>query len=283
LAHGAASTALTVVHLVFATLTGAALGAYCTAWWFVLQLQCSVAQGAFAGCASPACPCAAAAACSAAELAAPGCAACEAPPAELCAAVHRQYNIYLLAFTGLAALLAALPALVLDVQVLTAGAARRGAAAARKQAMRVAVDQQTRLVLAGDKPTVTPGTLGDWVSSLLAAGDPVLGASAEKCRGALRARGFELPLRGGAHRPGSPGGKGGGALAPAAPAPAAPRVAELVGEGSAAGFGDLFDMAERGEGRSGGRGGGRRVKRQQVTPEQTPAAGTPLAGSASSG
>jgi len=99
MAHGGANVALTAVHLVFGTLLAAAIGAYATAWSFVIQLQCSVAQVAYAGCAPGTCPCAAAGTCSAADLAAPGCAGCQATAADICAAVQQSYVMYILAFT----------------------------------------------------------------------------------------------------------------------------------------------------------------------------------------
>ena len=198
LAHGVGSSILTLVHLVTGSLFSAAVAAYSTAWWFVLQLQCSISQQSYQGCDTVACPCAATDSCSASDFAANGaCAACKAPRAEVCDPVHQTYTMYTLAFTGLAVLIFSLPVLCIDVHILMVGAARRAAKTARIAAIRVGVEQQNRLISAGDKPTVTPGTLTDWVAILLAHGDAATKFVAEKCRAALRSRGYELPVKGG--------------------------------------------------------------------------------------
>lgn len=197
LAHGVGSTVLILIHLVSGALFTAAVAAYSTAWWFILELQCSIAQQSYQGCDPATCPCAATDSCSAGDLAATGaCAACKAPREEVCDPVHQANVKFTLAFTGLIMLVLALPVLCIDVQVLMLGAARRAARTARVAAIRVGVEQQNRLISAGDKPTVTPGTLTDWVATLLAHGDAVTKFVAEKCRAALRARGYELPVKG---------------------------------------------------------------------------------------
>ena len=62
------------------------------------------------------------------------------------------------------------------------------------QATRVFVDQQSRLVAAGDKPTCTPGTLAEWVADLDRSGHASCQKSAEKCRYILQQRGFDLNI-----------------------------------------------------------------------------------------
>ena len=47
----------------------------------------------------------------------------------------------------------------LSILALHASLASHAAVQGRRQALRVGIDQQTRLIVAGDKPTVTPGTL----------------------------------------------------------------------------------------------------------------------------
>lgn len=170
------------------------MAAYATAWAFVIDLECSISQVSYSGCNPTTCPCAATNRCSLADLADPGCAACAAPTSEACDQAIKTLNVYLLSFNGLVFLLAALPVLCLDVYLLMLGAARRSAATARLAAITVGVEQQTRLICAGDKPTVTPGTLADWVTALISKGDEFAKAAGEKCRVSLRGRGYELPI-----------------------------------------------------------------------------------------
>lgn len=267
LAHGVQSAALTLIHLVGGTVFTAVIAAYTTAWWFVLHLQCSLAQAAYQGCDPDACPCLADGTCSGGDLTTPVCAACMAPRAEACAPVLENGAVtYILALNGLVIALASTPALCADVIVLLAAAARRGGSAARLAALRVGVEQQARLILAGDKPTVTPGTLKDWVAELLLRGDAGARAVAQGCRKALRARGYELPVPAEVAGSGSGGSSGSGGNGG--------RKKEGIFEyvpRSSGGPEDL-DAAERGA-RSGGgsRGGGRPPRRQQVTPVETPA------------
>jgi hypothetical protein len=240
-AHGTGARALTSAHLAAGALVGAALGAYATAWAFVYHLQCGMEATAFA----------------------PG----AAPSVAACDAANKTLASWLLALTGLATVLSFLPALALDVGVLRASTARRAAFAARRQAIRVAVDAQTRLVAAGDRPTVTPGTLCEWVAALLASGDAVAAVAGERCRLALRDRGYEMPLRRGGERrksraSGGGGGGGGGGrtdiMAYAGLGPASPGGGSPPGGGALGAGGDDADAAERGRAR---------VKPHQITPE----------------
>jgi len=183
---------------------------------------------------------------------------------------------------GLGALVSALPALCYDVQILMAVAARRAASAAKLQALAVAVEQQTRLIAAGDKPTVTPGTLSDWVSGLLATRDKAFVNTAERCRLALRGRGYELPVKVGGKGTGQvkkrePADEGGGGKG----AEGTPVVTEGTGGSGAvpsSRAGNLFRAATNSGEVDGGEGSldaaekgtKRPPKRQQVTPEDTP-------------
>jgi hypothetical protein len=258
LAHGVGSGVLTLVHLVSGTLCTASLAAYSTAWWFILQLQCSIAQQSYQGCDPVACPCAATDTCSAGDLAASGpCAGCKAPREEVCDPLHQNYIIFILSFTGLAILVFSLPVLCVDVQVLMVGAARKSARTARIAAIRVGVEQQNRLISAGDKPTVTPGTLTDWVATLLAHGDVATKFVAEKCRAALRARGYELPVKG--------AGKQLVFKNEANIIHYIPLGSSIIGSLDE----DPSEIIVAGSGDGGGGNNNRKPKRQQITPEES--------------
>jgi hypothetical protein len=265
LAHGVGSTILTLVHLVSGALFSSAIAAYSTAWWFILQLQCNIAQQSYQGCDPIACPCAATGSCSAGDLAESGpCAACKAPREEVCDPIHQSYTMYTLAFTGLAVLVLSLPGLCIDVHILMLGAARRAAKNARLAAIRVGVEQQNRLISAGDKPTVTPGTLTDWVAILLAHGDAATKFVAEKCRAALRARGYELPVKGASKK-----------LAFRNEAniiqyiPLGSSIASLEDDPSEIIVSTGGGGSVGGSGGAGSGGSNRKPKRQQVTPEES--------------
>lgn len=254
LAHGVGSTILILIHLVSGALFTAAVAAYSTAWWFILELQCIIAQQSYQGCDPVACPCAATDSCSAGDLAANGaCAACKAPREEVCDSVNQSYTRFTLAFTGLIMLVFALPVLCIDVYVLMLGAARRAARNSRLAAIRVGVEQQNRLISAGDKPTVTPGTLTDWVTTLLAHGDAATKFVAEKCRAALRARGYELPVKGAGKK---------------LPLTNEARIIQYIPLGSSIASLDE-DLSEIIVTAGGGHGSSRKPKRQQVTPEES--------------
>lgn len=267
LAHGSRNRDLVVAHLVLGTLLVAAFAGYSTAWWFVLQLQCNIAQRSFTGCES--CPCAATGTCAAVDLASGACAQCFAPRADLCAGVHSTYNMYLLAFNGCTALFWALPTLCVDVQVLIAGSARRGSEASRLEALRVGVEQQTRLIAAGDKPTVTPGTLSDWVTALLGGG-PRAKAAAEQCRVALRARGYELPIAGVRHDNKS-----------ASRASKLFRTMTRTFSGSEGAVDEEGGLAGAGRPGTGMSDPPKRLRNNQITPEETPESQITLEASAS--
>lgn len=180
-------------------------------------------------------------------------------------------------------LLVAIPVLCLDVQILISISDQRTTTISRLQATSVAVEQQTRLIAAGDKPTVTPGTLSDWVSLLLNCpddhDDEACLAMATRCLNALRGRGYELPVKGTGR-----GGKGGGRARPTGSRDSQPDTA-LAGRASYGGTAggscnpapssiggiqtrgggdDAMDAAERG-------GRQRPKKLQQITPENSEA------------
>lgn len=194
LAHSAASCTLTIVHIVANALLNIALAGYITAWSFILRLQCSISQASFFGCSPSSCPCAGAQSCNAVELTYAGCVSCKSPYADMCAAVNQSQSVYLLSFWGLAVLFAAAPTLYLDIYILITASRHQATLLSHLQATSIAVEQQTRLISAGDKPTVTPGTLSDWVSDLISSEESRYITVAEKCRGALRKRGYELPI-----------------------------------------------------------------------------------------
>jgi hypothetical protein len=197
MAHGSESKNIVILHLVGGVMSVAAYSGYGTAWWFVLQLQCRISQASFSGCAdSSACPCVVTGSCSAGDLASSGCAQCLAPRAEVCNAVHASYNMYLLAFNGLLFLVTSLPAFFIDAKVLFMRSFEKNATQARLEAIRIGVEQQIRLISSGDKPTVTPGTLSDWVSTLIKDKSKKSIQAAEKCRAVLRDRGYELVVQG---------------------------------------------------------------------------------------
>eukprot|EP00887_Chlorella_sp_A99_P000551 scaffold17.g551.t1 len=179
LAHGVSSNVLTAAHAGLGIMLGAALGAWDTAFWFTLDGRCETVQAAFVGCG--ACACAGANACMIADLSAGGaCPHCTAYPTEVCDAVARQYNNYLLAFTGLTAVVSlALPA-VYSLLVLLRQVRADTEQAAMLLMVAFAVDQQTTLVCSGDKPTITPAMLAEWVGFLLDSEDPPSEMIAEK-------------------------------------------------------------------------------------------------------
>jgi len=171
---------------------------------------------------------------------------------------------------GLAAVVSAIPSLCIDVQILMAVGAQHSTGAARVQATVVAVEQQTRLIAAGDKPTVTPGTLSDWVSSLLASEDDVGHLAGERCMNALRGRGYELPIKiNGKYRTHTAGNSAiSSATTTTTTFPANPSTGSLfrsatLSSGVEGGV-DAIDAAERGG------TGTKRPRKQQVTPEETP-------------
>jgi len=151
-------------------------------------------QLAFVGCQS--CPCALDSSCTSDTLSNDAqCAGCHALSTNLCQPAVQTQNQYILAFIGPATLIAMAIAALYSLLAIRRWELLRGALEAKKQAAGLAIDQQTRLVLAGDKPTITPGTLSDLVSFLLETGEKRCIAVADRCRRALLDRGFELQVR----------------------------------------------------------------------------------------
>ena len=96
---------------------------------------------------------------------------------------------------GLVLLLSCIPCIFMDVLLLKERIYVFISNRARKTGIQVHVETQTRLLAAGDTPTVTPGTLQDMVSELLfVCDDPSCHVTANKCRFVLKERGYELPL-----------------------------------------------------------------------------------------
>lgn len=188
------STILAALHILGTCLVGGALGVYWLSLWLTLSLKCNLVQLAFVGCQS--CPCALDGSCTSDNLNNDAqCAGCQALSTSLCQPAVQTQNQYILAVTGPATLVAMAFAALYSLLAIRRWELRRGALEAKKQAAGLAVDQQTRLVLAGDKPTITPGTLSDMVSFLLETGEKRCIAVADRCRRALLDRGFELQVR----------------------------------------------------------------------------------------
>lgn len=103
-----------------------------------------------------------------------------------------------LVLQGLASVVCLALPVCFSILVLVRSEAARALRAARHQAVAFAVDTQTSLVLAGDKPTVTPQMLAEWVGYLLDVaeqeGDEGCGLVAERCRASLAQRGYNLPV-----------------------------------------------------------------------------------------
>ncbi|PRW33143.1 hypothetical protein C2E21_7767 [Chlorella sorokiniana] len=205
---------LLAAHVALGGMLGAGLGAFDTSFWLTLSTRCT------------------------------------AYPTEVCDPVQQQAQKFVLAFTGLAALvLLALPVCysLLALCCLHASAA---ATAARRHMVGFQVDTQTALVESGEKPTVTPAMLAAWVGYLMETEEQDCIAIGEKCRAALSARGFELPVVQKKKKKGAAGGKGlfskkssgnnsskevavraGGGLPPAGEAIAAAEAGEAQGPG----------------------------------------------------
>ncbi|KAL4440018.1 hypothetical protein ABPG75_003019 [Micractinium tetrahymenae] len=193
LAHALGKRVLLAFHVAACCMLGAALGGFDTAFWYQLATRCATTQAAFLGCSQ--CSCADSSTCTAADFASdPTCLSCTAYPAEACTPVLQQNNKFLLAFTGLTALAFLATPAFYSLLVLCRLEGSNAAAAAKRQMVAFAVDQQTALVEAGEKPSVTPAMLASWVGFLLDTDVPDCAAIGENCRNALAGRGFELPI-----------------------------------------------------------------------------------------
>ena len=92
-AHWASSSQLLALHAVGTAMLAGALAGFDTAFWYALNLRCSLVDLAFRGCSQ--CACAAADTCTAAELASAGCQGCSAYGSEVCKAALQTHNYYL--------------------------------------------------------------------------------------------------------------------------------------------------------------------------------------------
>lgn len=138
----------------------AALAGWETAFWLIMRLECSAIEPAL--------------------------------PEDACSVLTVSSISMCLAFMGLTGLLSTLPSLVLASRLLSNRRADVQRTVARRDAVVFAVATQSAIVLAGDKPSVTPQVLMDWVSHLLASDDPQAVSTALVCKSALARRGFDL-------------------------------------------------------------------------------------------
>ncbi|GAB4823721.1 hypothetical protein N2152v2_010767 [Parachlorella kessleri] len=144
---------------------GAALGGYNTAFWFSVDITCQEAG----------------------------------PGNVLCDAVLMQSTKYILAFTGLATVVFLAVPVAYSLLVLCRAEAARSTQAAKRYMVSFAVDTQTSLIAAGDRPTVSPAMLWQWIDYLMEVsyhdGDALCGVIAGRCREELAQRGYHLPAK----------------------------------------------------------------------------------------
>eukprot|EP00890_Picochlorum_soloecismus_P003744 jgi/Picsp_1/4370/NSC_01876-R1_hypothetical protein CHLNCDRAFT_138367 [Chlorella variabilis] len=191
-AIAASNAKLLVVHLVCELLFATTVASLSTSWFFTFDYACMLRQSSFIGCQS--CPCAIDNSCTENDGRSPGCEACEILSATACSTMRGSTSSVFIAtaVTGFAILLASYLPICIEIVVLHHKLRQYIISCSNVYAIRTFVEQQSRLVAAGDKPTCTPGTLAKWVAELNRSGNKPCQESAGKCRYILQQRGFDL-------------------------------------------------------------------------------------------
>jgi hypothetical protein len=175
------------------SLNGIAVSVYMD-WLFLLQHACQQRQSSMLGCDT--CTCAQEDSCGinpsvAVDL---DCQSCFSLPVYQCTwLIHKDGWFYVL-LCSIAAIMWILASVLISLEIAliinwTYSTAKK---IGMEAAISLLVDQQTRILAAGDKPTVTPGTLRSWVSQLLLSDSPQCHSSAVLCQLTLNRRGYSL-------------------------------------------------------------------------------------------
>lgn len=185
-------TRLLFLHLICEVLLVAVVSSVSVSWYFTLRNSCSMSQKYSFGCEI--CPCAQDDSCTDADMVnMEGCGSCEAISVEACDAFRSSAYNLAISLCGLVILLAGIPAICMDIVLIKKRVYHYISLCARRNAVKLFVDQQTRLLSAGDAPTVTPGTLHDWIVELeLEESYPPCQTAAQACRSVLQQRGFVM-------------------------------------------------------------------------------------------
>jgi len=165
-----------------------------TLWFFSLQHACSLRQAAIAGCDQ--CPCAQTDSCTPDDInQEASCVECSALSSEGCNLFTSVGVIHILLLV-IGALFWACSMISASVNIALAFSKRYliRKRVARDVALSLYVDHQTKLLAAGDRPTVTPSLLQSWVSELLMSPDVECQNSATLCRVSLQRRGYTMKV-----------------------------------------------------------------------------------------
>lgn len=163
-------------------------------WLFLLQHACQHRQASMLGCDS--CSCAQEDSCGmnpAIEIDA-DCQSCLSLPVYQCTwLIHKDGWFYIL-LCSIAAIMWILATIFtsLEISLIIKWTHSTAKQIGTNAAISLLVDQQTRILAAGDKPTVTPGTLQSWVSQLLLSDSLQCQSSAVLCQLTLKRRGYSL-------------------------------------------------------------------------------------------
>lgn len=163
-------------------------------WFFSLQHACQIRQVAMTGCDQ--CPCAQTNSCTIDYLQEDeNCAECSALSSGGCHLFTSVGVIHILLLV-IGALFWACSMISTGMNIVLAFSERyfRTKRIAREVALSLYVDQQAKLLAAGDRPTVTPSLLQSWISELLMSSDSDCKNSATLCSISLQRRGYTMKL-----------------------------------------------------------------------------------------
>lgn len=183
-----------IMHVACQISLSSAAAAVYTGWFFSVQHACQLGQVAMSGCNE--CPCAQSDTCTAqfAQEDA-NCSDCTVLPLEGCSIFTSMGVIHiLLLLIGVLMWAFSMVSASFTIVLIFSKSYSIRKRAARDVALSLYVDHQTKLLAAGDKPTVTPSLLQSWVSELLLSPDIDCKNSATLCRVILQRRGYTMKV-----------------------------------------------------------------------------------------
>lgn len=165
-----------------------------TEWFFSVQHSCQMSQQAMVGCDQ--CPCAREESCNRDTMRQErGCDECLALSYSGCNVFTTMGTSHIiLLVVGAVFWACSAMSSATNLALIFYKIRRRRKRVARDVALSLYVDHQTKLLAAGDKPTVTPSHLQSWISELLMSSDIECRNSATLCRMSLKRRGYNMTV-----------------------------------------------------------------------------------------
>lgn len=183
-----------IVHITCQVSLSSITTAMYIGWFFSLQNACQLRQVAMIGCDE--CPCAQTESCTISDFQEDGnCAECTAMPSSGCMLFTTVGLTHILLLViGAVFWLCSIISAVVNLASFLNQFQESHKRMVRDVGLSLYIDHQTKLLAAGDAPTVSPSLLQSWVSELLMSSDIECKNSATLCCKSLKRRGYTLAV-----------------------------------------------------------------------------------------